>query len=46
MQGIMPLVDISDILRLQWPLFAVFGGPKTLNHDLSAGRKARHIGHG
>ena len=24
----------------------VSAGPKTLNHDLSAGRKARHIGHG
>ena len=26
MQASMPFVDISDILRLQWPLFAVFGG--------------------
>ncbi len=26
MQGNMPLVDISDSLRLQWPLFADFGG--------------------
>jgi hypothetical protein len=26
MQATMLFVDISDELRLQWPLFAVFGG--------------------
>ena len=26
MQATMPFVDISDKMRLQWPLFAVFGG--------------------
>jgi hypothetical protein len=26
MQANVPFVDISDALRLQWPLFAVFGG--------------------